>query len=228
MMKKTITIVGAGPGLGLSIAKKFGANGFQIALIARNAEKLNALAEELKALDIDAAAFPADLYSKEQLVSAFQGIKDKYGFIDVLEFSPTSGSYPPTPISQVTEENAMDAFQALVVGAIRSVEQVLPEMLEKKGGAILFTTGLSSIYPIPMMGNMGIALSGLRNYANNLHTDLAPKGIYVAHLAIGAFIKPGTASDPGLIADAWYDLYANKTQAEDTFPQGVTPATILW
>lgn len=228
MMKKTIAIVGAGPGLGLSIAKKFGANGFQVALISRNENKLNLLVNELKALDIEAAAFPADLFNKEQLVSAFQGIKDKYGIIDVLEFSPTSGNYPPTPVTEVTEENAMNIFQAYVVGAIRSVEQVLPEMLEKKDGAILFTTGLSSIYSIPMMGNIGIAFSGLRNYANNLHTALAPEGIYVAHLAIGAFIKPGTASDPGLIADAWYDLYAKKTQAEDTFPQGVTPATILW
>lgn len=227
-MPKTIAIVGAGPGLGLSIAKKFGTNGFQVALIARNEDKLNMLVDELKAIDIEAAAFPADLYNKEQLISAFKGINGKYGFIDVLEFSPVSGNYPPTPASSVTEEIAVDAFQALVIGAIRSVDQVLPAMLERQSGAILFTTGLSSIYPIPMMGNMGIALSGLRNYANNLHTDLAPKGIYVAHLAIGAFIKPGTASDPGLIADAWYDLYTNRTQAEDTFPQGVTPATILW
>ncbi|WP_269322470.1 SDR family NAD(P)-dependent oxidoreductase [Paenibacillus sp. FSL H7-0357] len=47
---KTIAIVGAGPGLGLSIAKKFGTNGFQVALISRNADKLNHLADELKGL----------------------------------------------------------------------------------------------------------------------------------------------------------------------------------
>ncbi|MBY3619723.1 SDR family NAD(P)-dependent oxidoreductase [Acinetobacter sp. CUI P1] len=227
-MKKTIAILGAGPGLGLSIAKKFGANGFQVALISRNADKLNTLVEELRSLNIEAAAFPADVYNKEQVISAFHDIKAKYGFIDVLEFSPTSGNYPPTPASQVTEENALDAFQALVVGAIRSVEQVLPEMLEKRSGALLFTTGLSSIYPMQMMGNVGIALSGLRNYALNLHADLSPQGIYVGHLALGVFIKPGTATDPGLIADAWYDMYVNKDKAEDTFPQGVTPATIIW
>ncbi|WHY20682.1 SDR family NAD(P)-dependent oxidoreductase [Paenibacillus sp. G2S3] len=227
-MKKTIAILGAGPGLGLSIAKKFGANGFQVALISRNADKLNTLVEELRSLNIEAAAFPADVYNKEQVIAAFRDIKAKYGFIDVLEFSPTSGNYPPTPASQVTEENALDAFQALVVGAIRSVEQVLPEMLEKRSGALLFTTGLSSIYPMQMMGNVGIALSGLRNYALNLHADLSPQGIYVGHLALGVFIKPGTATDPGLIADAWYDMYVNKDKAEDTFPQGVTPATIIW
>ncbi|WP_340007447.1 SDR family NAD(P)-dependent oxidoreductase [Paenibacillus sp. FSL K6-0276] len=227
-MKKTIAIIGAGPGLGLSIAKKFGANGFQVALISRNADKLNTFVEELQSLNIETAAFPADVCNKEQVIAAFHDIKAKYGFIDVLEFSPTSGNYPPTPASQVTEENALDAFQALVVAAIRSVEQVLPEMLEKRSGALLFTTGLSSIYPMQMMGNVGIALSGLRNYAINLHADLALKGIYVGHLALDVFIKPGTATDPGLIADAWYDMYVNKDKAEDTFPQGVTPATIIW
>lgn len=146
----------------------------------------------------------------------------------MLEFSPTSGNYPPTPASQVTEENAQDAFQALVVAAIRSVAQVLPEMLEKRSGALLFTTGLSSVYPMQMMGNVGIALSGLRNYALNLHADLAPQGIYVGHLALGVFIKPGTATDPGLIADVWYEMYMDKSKAEDTFPKGVTPATIIW
>jgi NAD(P)-dependent dehydrogenase (short-subunit alcohol dehydrogenase family) len=56
----------------------------------------------------------ADLYNKEQLTAAFQAIKAQYGFIDVLEFSPAGGNYPPTPASQVTEEHALDAFQALV------------------------------------------------------------------------------------------------------------------
>lgn len=51
-------------------------------------------------------------------------------------------------------------------------------------------TRLSSIYPMQMMGNVGIALIGLRNYALNLHADLAPQGIYVGHLAQG--VTPAT------------------------------------
>lgn len=225
---KTIAIIGAGPGLGFSIAKKFGENGFRVALVSRNQEKLNQLAAQLKDLGIEASGFAADLYDKNQIVKAFSAIKEKYGFIDVLEFSPTAGNFPPTPASQVTEDNAMDLFQGLVIGAIRCVQQVLPDMLEKGTGAILFTTGLSAIYPIPMMGNVGIALSGLRNYALNLHSDLKPKGIYVGHLSLGVFIKPGTQTDPKYIADAWYEMYNKKEKAEDTFPVGVTPETIIY
>ncbi|RPK31373.1 SDR family NAD(P)-dependent oxidoreductase [Paenibacillus xylanexedens] len=86
---KTIAIVGAGAGLGMSIAKKFGQNGFRVALIARNEEKLNQLVIELEQLGIEAASFQADILNKEQIEMAFAAIKEKYGFIDVLEYSPT-------------------------------------------------------------------------------------------------------------------------------------------
>ncbi|SDE99206.1 hypothetical protein SAMN04488542_104146 [Fontibacillus panacisegetis] len=46
----------------------------------------------------------------------------------------------------------------------------LPDMLAKKEGALLFTTGLSSLYPMPMLGNLGIAMSALRNYVANLQS----------------------------------------------------------
>ncbi|SHN82678.1 SDR family NAD(P)-dependent oxidoreductase [Paenibacillus marchantiae] len=225
---KTIVIVGAGPGLGMAIGQKFGQNGFQVALVSRHQDKLDNLAAQLKSEGIEASGFAADLYNPEQLTQAFDQIKEKYGFIDVLEFSPTVGQFPPTPAMNVTADNALDQFQGLVLGAIHSVQQVLPAMLERQTGAILFTTGLSAIYPIPMMGNVGIALGGLRNYANNLHTDLAPKGIYVGHLSLGVFIKPDTPTDPKYIADAWYDMYEEKDKAEETFPVGVTPETIVW
>lgn len=228
MVIKTIVIVGAGAGLGFSIAKKFGQHGFRVALIARNQDKLNHLVAQLAAQNIEAAGFSADLYNKEQLQAALAAIKERYGVIDVVEYSPTTGNYPPTPAWQVTDEHALDSFQGFTLGAIRTVQSVLPDMIERGNGALLFTTGLSAIYPMQMMGNMGIALAGLRNYVMNLHADLAPKGIYVGHLSLGVFIKAGTQTDPDYIADAWYDLYVKQDKAEETFPVGVTPETIIW
>ncbi|MBO9673477.1 MAG: SDR family NAD(P)-dependent oxidoreductase [Sphingobacteriaceae bacterium] len=159
---KTIAIVGAGAGLGLSIAKKFGQNGFQVALVARNEEKLNQLAAELKQDGIEAAAFAADILDKEQITSAFNAIKDKYGFINVFEYSPIPSVKNLAGTLEVTEENALHQFQFNVLGAISSIREVLPEMLEKNTGTLLFTTGGSSIHPTPMMGNVGIAMAGLR------------------------------------------------------------------
>ncbi|MED4953338.1 SDR family NAD(P)-dependent oxidoreductase [Paenibacillus macerans] len=228
---KTLAIIGAGRGFGLSLAKRFGKEGYQVALVARNAVKLQGMVDELKADDIEASYFTADIYSKEQIEQAIAGIKEKYGHIDVLEFSPTPGNYPPTSVLELTVENARDLFEAYVVSAIHAVNAVLPDMLAKKEGSLLFTTGLSALCPVPMMGNIGIALSGLRNYIANLHTELSPKGIFVGHRSLGLFIKePGTGTfdDPDIIADMWYQAYTEKKVWEEEYPKGVTPETIVF
>ena len=84
----TIAIVGAGQGLGLSIAKVFGRNGFSVALVARNQEKLDVLAGELGDAGIDAAGFTADVTDRPSLTAAFARIKERFGRVDVLEYSP--------------------------------------------------------------------------------------------------------------------------------------------
>lgn len=228
---KTIAIIGAGKGFGLSLAKRFGKEGFQVALVARNAVKLQEMVDQLKVAGIQASYFTADIYSKEQIEQAIHAIKEKYGQIDVLEFSPVAGNFPLTTVLELTVENARDQFEGYVVSAINVVNAVLPDMLTNKEGALLFTTGLSAMYPAPMMGNVGIAMAGLRNYISNLHTELSSKGIFVGHRSLGLFIKePGTGTfdDPDVIANMWYQAYAEKNVWEEEYPKGVTPQTVVF
>jgi NADP-dependent 3-hydroxy acid dehydrogenase YdfG len=228
---KTLAIIGAGKGLGLSLAKRFGKDDFQVALVARNAAKLKEMVDQLKADGIEASYFTADIYNQEQIKQAITGIKEKYGHIDVLEFSPTPGNYPPTSVLELTVENARDLFKAYVGSAIHVVNAVLPDMLARKEGSLLFTTGLSAMYPVPMMGNIGIALSGLRNYISNLHTELSSKGVFVGHRSLGLFIKEpgiGTFDDPDVIANMWYQAYVEKNVWEEEYPKGITPENVVF
>ncbi|WP_416435431.1 SDR family NAD(P)-dependent oxidoreductase [Priestia megaterium] len=211
---KNIVIVGAGPGLGMSIAKKFGKNGFRVALIARNEEKLNQLVIELEQLGIEAASFQADILNKAQISLAFATIKEKYGFIDVVEYSPTPSIDTVTNALDVTEENALYQFQFNVLGAISSIREVLPDMLDKQSGALLFTTGGAAVNPVPMMGNVGIAVSGLRNYIFNLNSELKDKGIYAGHISIGIWMQPNSGVQDK-IADIWYDMYTKRDRIEE-------------
>ncbi|MGE1115784.1 SDR family NAD(P)-dependent oxidoreductase [Priestia megaterium] len=211
---KNIVIVGAGPGLGMSIAKKFGKNGFRVALIARNEEKLNQLVIELEQLGIEAASFQADILNKAQISLAFATIKEKYGFIDVIEYSPTPSIDTVTNALDVTEENALYQFQFNVLGAISSIREVLPDMLDKQSGALLFTTGGAAINPVPMMGNVGIAVSGLRNYIFNLNSELKDRGIYAGHISIGIWMQPNSGVQDK-IADIWYDMYTKRDRVEE-------------
>jgi len=91
----TIAIVGAGPGLGLSIARRFGREGFHVGLIARRLEALEDCARQLTAEGIDAAAHSADAGDERQLTAALDSIGRRFGGIDVLEFSPMPFSEMP-------------------------------------------------------------------------------------------------------------------------------------
>lgn len=223
---KTIAIVGAGPGLGLSLAKKFGENGFRVAAIARNLEKLTIIESELRKLNIESQSFIADVSDLTALQQAIQAVKKKFGSIDVLEFSPYAGWNTFTNVLKTTPQSVLEQINSYLLPAVLSVNEVLPDMIDNGSGAILFTTGLSAMFPLPMVGNAGIVMSGIRNYATNLHNELKEKGVFIGHLSIGTMIQTGTAGDPDVIADAWYDLYGKKDRFEEVFPQGFDPTKI--
>ncbi|MFF2015233.1 SDR family NAD(P)-dependent oxidoreductase [Paenibacillus sp. NPDC058177] len=220
-MMKTIAIIGAGPGLGLSLAKKFGENGFKVAAVARNPEKLALIINELNKQNIEVKSYVADIADLIALKKVLQAIKQDFGHIDVLEFSPYAGPEIFRHVLQTKPEDVMEQVSSHLLPVILSVNEVLPDMINSGSGAILFTTGLSAMFPMPFTGNVGITMSGLRNYATNLHNELKEKGIFVGHLSIGTLIQPGTEGDPDVIAEAWYDLYERKDRFEQTFPQGI-------
>jgi short-subunit dehydrogenase len=216
----TIAIVGVGPLLGMGIARKFGREGFKVALIARRPAALQEYVQELQALGIDAAGFPADISEPQQVARAFADIRQKFGFVDVLEFSPTQwnkGGYEATQALATTVESAGHDFQLLVQGAIASAREVIPEMIERKQGALFFSTGYSAIKPIPYITSLCIANSGLRSYAYCLHEELAPNNVYVGTVSIAAFIQANTDGDPDKIAELYWDMYQKRDRIEDVF-----------
>ncbi|WP_040948985.1 SDR family NAD(P)-dependent oxidoreductase [Gorillibacterium massiliense] len=223
---KTIAIIGAGPGLGLSLAKKFGKNGFRVAAVARNPEKLAFIVNELNKHNIEAKSYVADIRDLTALKQALNDVKQDFGRIDVLEFSPYAGLEIFRHVLETTPANVLEQVNGHLLPAILSVNEVLPDMMNNGSGAILFTTGLTAMYPLPFGGNVGIVMSGLRNYATNLHNELKDKGIFVGHLCIGTTIQAGTVGDPDLIAEAWYDLYESKNRFEETFPQEMNPTKL--
>ncbi|MHC3760166.1 SDR family NAD(P)-dependent oxidoreductase [Staphylococcus succinus] len=223
---KTIVIVGAGTGLGLSLAKKFGAEGFRVAAISRNAEKLKVIQENLSNLSIEARIFTADITDLESLKQSIEAIKDEFGSIDVIEFSPYAKEEKFTNVLETTPQSVSEMLKTYLFPSIQIVNEVLPEMINKGSGSILFTTGVSTIFPLPFAGNAGIIGAGLRNYAENLYNEMEEKGVSIRHLSIGTEIKSGTVGDPDSIAEAWYNLYKEKGKFEETFPHGLKQSDV--
>ncbi|MGI5158222.1 SDR family NAD(P)-dependent oxidoreductase [Microbispora sp. CA-102843] len=216
----TLAIVGAGPGLGLSIAKVFGNHGFDVALISRSADRLDALVAELGAAGVTAAAFPADVADTDQLTAALTEAAARFGRIDVLEFSPYAGLAMVQP-QDVTLDALRPQVDALLFGAVAAVQAVLPAMREAGSGTLLFTTGGGAIDPYPMLATINIAQAGQRNWALNLHKALADQGIYAANVAINLMIADAGQAPEGVpyrapdhIAQDYWELYTRREAAE--------------
>lgn len=219
----TIAIVGAGTGMGLSIAKVFGRNGFSVALVARTQDKLDGLAAELREAGIEAAGFAADVTDRPSLVAAFTRIKERFGQVDVLEYSPA----PKMSIEDMTApldatvENLQPELDYYLYGGLTAAQQVLPEMIERDAGTLLFTTGGSSLDPLagpPEYGNVAVATAALRAYVLKLTQVLTGTGVYVAHVPIFARIgSGGPETQADTIAELYWDIYTKRDGAEHPY-----------
>ncbi|NEB04291.1 SDR family NAD(P)-dependent oxidoreductase [Streptomyces sp. SID13726] len=222
----TLAIVGAGPGMGLAIARTFGSRGFDVALLARTPEKLDDLVALLGKEGITAAAFPADVLDRESLTTALDAVRARFGSVDVLEYSPAPHSPVPgfttaTP-SEVTVDNLQPQIEYTFYGAVADARAVLPAMRESGAGTLLFTSGGGSIDPVPMFGNVNAAGAALRNWVINLHNELAGSGVLAAHVAIATWIGAGApegypSATPEQIAPLYWELHEKRDRAEAVF-----------
>ena len=87
-MPSTIAVVGAGPGLGRAIARRFGSAGHPVALISRNQGKLEAIAASLRGEGITAGVYPADVTDESGLTAALSAAAGELGRIGVMSYSP--------------------------------------------------------------------------------------------------------------------------------------------
>lgn len=231
-----IAIVGAGPRLGLSIARVFGGHGFDVALISRAEDKLDALAARLAADDITAAAFPADVLDPPELTAALDQAAQRFDGIDVLEYSPAMRAHAPcmelADVLQVTPENVQPQIEFYLYGVVAAVHAVLPGMLARGRGSLLVTTAGSSVIPQPAFGNYAIAGAAVRNWVLGLNKALACLGIYAGHVAINHWTgAPAPEDDPRAspddLASLYWDLYTNRDRPEyvviDSSPARVSP-----
>ncbi|TCO62630.1 short subunit dehydrogenase [Actinocrispum wychmicini] len=199
----------------MGVARAFGRHGFQVGLIARTKDRLNALVGELTEQGVTAAAFPADIHDRGALADALAMAGDTLGPIDVLTYSP-SPTGPITHASQTTAASAAAQFELHVLGAVTAVGQVLPSMRARGAGTLLLTTGVSSTVPAPFLANVGLAMAGLRNWAHALHAELRPQGIYAATVTIASGVIPGGGdADPDAIGARYYRMYQQRDRVEE-------------
>src|SRR3954449_5253317 len=87
-MSRTVVVFGAGTGLGAAVARRFGREGYRVALVARTRSRVDALVASLAGEGIEAAAFTADLAETSEMPAVIRRIRERFGRIDVVEYAP--------------------------------------------------------------------------------------------------------------------------------------------
>ncbi len=204
MSNKTCAIVGTGQTMGRAIAAAFAREGYDLALVARDSSHLEEIAAGLAPAGGSIRRYSADVTDTASLERALESIVDEMGLPDVLIYNVAV--LVPTPPSEVTVKEVLDTLPQNLFGAMECVRTLLPRMKERHSGTIIFTGGGFGILPSTYSASHSIGKAALRNYAQNLHQELADEGIHVATVTITRPVSPGGDYDPDDIAKHYLDF----------------------
>ena len=217
----TIAIIGAGPGLGAAVAKKFGSEGFSVALISRNHNKLEQLGSSLTAAGITARGYAADVRDRAALAGALEAAASELGPIEVLNYSPVPSGDFMRPVLEMTVEDLTAAAEFSILGPVTAVQQVLPGMGELGRGTILLVNGSSAATPNANVAGVSIAFAGESAYGAMLHKALEPRNIHVGQLIIPGAIGGGDPLfAPEALAERLWTIHTQRGPFRTTVDTG--------
>ncbi|MEW2623905.1 SDR family NAD(P)-dependent oxidoreductase [Streptomyces sp. NPDC048106] len=206
-----VAIVGAGPGLGAAVARRFGREGYDIALVARDRDRLDALAGDLARGGVRARAFPADVREPERLTSALADAERELGTVEVLQYSPVPHPDFMRPVLETGYRQLAGPIEFSVYGSVAAVQQVLPGMRRLGRGTILFVNGGTAAVPHVERAGTSVAFAAQSAYGHLLHERLAAEGIHVAQLVVPGVITPGhPRKDPAVLAGTLWGMHRER------------------
>jgi len=207
----TIAIIGAGPGLGAAVARRFGAEGHSVALVSRSQERADALAADLADAGVTARGFAADVRDPKALEAALAAAAATLGPIEVLQYSPVPHRDFMRPVLETAPADLVGPIEFSVYGPAAAVRQVLPAMRSLGRGTILFVNGGTAVLPHPDRAGTSVAFAAESAYGHLLHDTLAADGIHVAQLIIpGAIIQGHDRKDPAALADTLWGIHQGR------------------
>jgi len=204
-MRPACLIVGAGPGIGQSVALAFAREGYDIALASRHVERLRPFQPALEKAGAASRVYGVDAGDEPSLRQLFAAVRKDFGDPDVLVYNPAAhGVGKPTALN--SEQLAAD-FRINVTGALICAQEAAVEMKNRGRGTILLTGGGFAHEPAANYTSLSLGKAALRNLTYSLAQELGAYGIHVATVTVYGFVQSGTHYDPARIAEAYLRLH---------------------
>ena len=232
MSEEVCLITGVGPGTGAALARRF-AEGYRVAMLARNAERLAALEKELPS----AQAFPCDVADEAQLAASFEKVRSDLGDPKIVLHNAVGGAFGD--FASIDPGVLRRNFEVNTMALLHLARLATPAMIEAGRGAILCTGNTSTYRGKAHFAGFAPTKAAQRILAESMARSLGPQGVHVAYLAIDAVIDvPWTRKampdrpasffcQPSEIADeAWHIVH--QPRSAWTFDVMIRPDAENW
>ncbi len=223
MNGRVAAVLGAGPGLGAAVARRFARGGFAVALMARKEESVAGVREEIEGNGGAALYASADATDPASVEVAFGQVRDKIGDPEVFVYN--AGAFQMGGVLEVDSRRFDECFKVNCAGAFYAAQQVLPAMIESGRGTILFTGATASLRGSARFSALAVGKFGLRALAQSMAREFGPQGIHVAHVIIDGQINTPrmremspdreyhTMLSPDAIAETYWQLHTQDRTA---------------
>ena len=233
MTAPVCVIPGAGPGNGAAFARRFADSGYQVAMLARDGERLAEIADPIDG----AFPYPCDVTDPASVAGTIEAIRGELGPVSVLLYNAGGGRWGS--VEEVDSEDMEQAWRMNVLGLHAAARAVLPDMRAAGGGAVVVTGATASLRGGAHFTAFASAKAAQRSLAQSMARQLNPENIHVAMVILdGVVDTPHTRemlpdrSDerfmhPDAIADSVHFL-AHQARSAWTFELDLRPYTEEW
>ena len=234
MTKPVCLITGVGDGTGAALARRFAKGGYQVAMLARNRDRLARLEKEIA----DAKAYVCDTSDLEALVATVESVRAEMGVPSVLVHNAVSATFKT--FLEADPEDLERNFRVNTTSLLYLARALAPDMVAAGHGAIMVTGNTAALRGIPKYAVFAPTKAAQRILAQSLARDLGPKGVHVAYITIDAAIdtpwtrdafnrdKPDVFfSKPADIADELFHV-AHQARSTWSFDVEIRPYGEKW
>jgi NAD(P)-dependent dehydrogenase (short-subunit alcohol dehydrogenase family) len=206
-----LLLIGAGPGVGAAVVRRFAREGFRATLASRGGEKLDQVAADLREEGTLVDTLVADAADLDRYRSALERLYAAPGAPGVVVYN--ASVLAPDDILTSSVEYLQTAYDVDVLGGVVAAQVAAPSLRLAGAGTILFTGGGFADYPVPSLASLSIGKAGLRNAATLIAAGVAEDNVHAASVTIVGQVAPGTEFDPNNIAELFWKAHTDSKDA---------------
>jgi NAD(P)-dependent dehydrogenase (short-subunit alcohol dehydrogenase family) len=223
-------VVGAGPGIGTSVARRFAREGLAVTVIARSRRTVDAALDRVTEAGTEpagrsAVGLTADVTDEAALNAALDAAVDRHGVPDALVYN--AAHVQSDGFGALDARALLDALAVNVVGAMTAIAHLGPAMARAGRGTILLTGGMPE--PLPESTSLSVSKAALRGLTGLLSREYGPAGVHVATVTVAGAVAPYGALDPDEIAGVYWRLHVQSRddwEREVLFPEAGSQRTV--